>query len=65
MRRRGPNPTNLMALCMMNDAEAMLRAVVRYTFGSLNVLREQDVTREEKKTVKRQLGSAMDVEDDE
>lgn len=65
MRRRGPNPTNLMALCMMNDAEAMLRAVVRYTFGSLNVLREQDVKREEKKTVKRQLGSGMDVEDDE
>lgn len=65
MRRRGPNPTNLMALCMMNDAEAMLRAVVRNTFGSLNVLREQDVKREEKKTVKRQLGSAMDVEDDE
>ena len=54
-----------MALCMMNDAEAMLRAVVRYTFGSLNVLREQDVKREEKKKVKRQLGSAMDVEDDE
>ena len=54
-----------MALCMMNDAEAMLRAVVRYTFGSLNVLREQDVKREEKKTVKRQLGSAMEVEDDE
>ena len=54
-----------MALCMMNDAEAMLRAVVRNTFGSLNVLREQDVKREEKKTVKRQLGSAMDVEDDE
>lgn len=54
-----------MALCMMNDAEAMLRAVVRYTFGSLNVLREQDVKREEKKTVKRQLGSGMDVEDDE
>ena len=49
----------------MNDAEAMLRAVVRNTFGSLNVLREQDVKREEKKTVKRQLGSAMDVEDDE
>ena len=49
----------------MNDAEAMLRAVVRYTFGSLNVLREQDVKREEKKTVKRQLGSAMEVEDDE
>ena len=65
MRRRGPNPTNLMALCMMNDAEAMLRAVVRYTFGSLNVLREQDVKREEKKKVKRQLGSAMEVEDDE
>ena len=65
MRRRGPNPTNLMALCMMNDAEAMLRAVVRYTFGSLNVLREQDVKREEKKKVKRQLGSGMDVEDDE
>ena len=65
MRRRGPNPTNLMALCMMNDAEAMLRAVVRNTFGSLNVLREQDVKREEKKTVKRQLGSGMDVEDDE
>ena len=49
----------------MNDAEAMLRAVVRYTFGSLNVLREQDVKREEKKKVKRQLGSGMDVEDDE
>lgn len=65
MRRRGPNPTNLMALCMMNDAEAMLRAVVRNTFGSLNVLREQDVKREEKKKVKRQLGSGMDVEDDE
>lgn len=65
MRRRGPNPTNLMALCMMNDAEAMLRAVVRNTFGSLNVLREQDVKREEKKKVKRQLGSAMEVEDDE
>lgn len=54
-----------MALCMMNDAEAMLRAVVRNTFGSLNVLREQDVKREEKKKVKRQLGSGMDVEDDE
>lgn len=54
-----------MALCMMNDAEAMLRAVVRNTFGSLNVLREQDVKREEKKKVKRQLGSAMEVEDDE
>lgn len=65
MRRRGPKPTNLMALCMMNDAEAMLRAVVRNTFGSLNVLREQDVKREEKKKVKRQLGSAMEVEDDE
>ena len=65
MRRRGPNPTNLMALCMMNDAEAMLRAVVRNTFGSLNVLREQDVKREEKKKVKRQLGSGMDGEDDE
>ena len=49
----------------MNDAEAMLRAVVRNTFGSLNVLREQDVKREEKKKVKRQLGSGMDVEDDE
>ena len=65
MRRRGPKPTNLLALCMMNDTEAILRAVVRYTFGSLNVLREQDVKREEKKTVKRQLGSAMEVEDDE
>ena len=54
-----------MALCVMNDAEAMLRAVVRYTFGSLNVLREQDMKREEKKKVKRQLGSAMEVEDDE
>lgn len=52
-------------MCMMNDAEAMLRAVVRNTFGSLNVLREQDVKREEKKKVKRQLGSAMEVEDDE
>ena len=54
-----------MALCMMNDAEAMLRAVVRYTFGSLNVLREQEVKREEKKSWNPLLGRGMDVEDDE
>lgn len=43
---------------MMNDAAEELRVLVRYTFGSLNVLREQDVAPKEKK-VKRKLESVV------
>lgn len=43
---------------MMNDAAEELRVLLRYTFGSLNVLREQDVAPKEKK-VKRKLESVV------
>ena len=36
-------PSNVLEACMMNDAVEDLRVLLRYTFGSLYVLREQDV----------------------
>ena len=47
-------PSNVLEACMMNDAVEDLRVLLRYTFGSLYVLREQDVAPKEKK-VKRRL----------
>lgn len=58
MRRSQSSPANVKEVCMMNDAAVELRVLVRYTFGSLNVLREQDVAPKEKK-VKRKLESVV------
>ena len=58
MRRSQSSPANVLEVCMMNDAAEELRVLVRYTFGSLNVLREQDVAPKEKK-VKRKLESVV------